>query len=433
MNKKAFSNIIGRLAEALSFHSGILKGEAWHKIGETVNRSADAARRWSYEAPNIVDRQTQIALGKLIYHNTELGTGLVEALFEACNGSGIVETKKEFVREVTGNKQEDDYIEREIDRICLKYLQKNYGNITIKGSRQTGKSRLVNRLKSILDKQNNKVVVFHDFLQFGQSSKESLDTFLRKFCHQTTKQLHISNVKDMWKSYSDDHSPESKYTEFFEDVVLGFLNDSQSLVMFIDAGDAILNQDFRVDFFSLLRSWINSQSLFNSIWKRFFLVITISTEPYLLIPDIKQSPFNIGMDRRLTDFSLIEVAQFNQTKGLPFTQEQLNNLYALTNGHPLLTNIAFTEVVDYGKSPEGLLTEALEPHSPFRAHLNHMRQILSDKPELVASLKEIARHQRCSNQEHIFPLRGAGLITEGTGKIAFIRCQLYADYLGLFE
>jgi len=62
----------------------------------------------------------------------------------------------------------------------------------------------------------------------------------------------------------------------------------------MDEVDRLLQTAFHSDFFALLRSWHNSRA-FDDRWNRLNIVMVISTEPYLLIPDANQSPFNVGL------------------------------------------------------------------------------------------------------------------------------------------
>ena len=74
---------------------------------------------------------------------------------------------------------------------------------------------------------------------------------------------------------------------------------------------------FRSDFFGMLRSWHNKRAM-SKLWRRFSQVLVISTEPYELIEDLNQSPFNVGQTLRLQDFTLAQVAELNGRHGSPF-------------------------------------------------------------------------------------------------------------------
>jgi hypothetical protein len=50
---------------------------------------------------------------------------------------------------------------------------------------------------------------------------------------------------------------------------------------------ALVDTSFRLDFFSMLRSWHNSRAnITTSIWKQLDLVLVTSTEPYQLIENL---------------------------------------------------------------------------------------------------------------------------------------------------
>jgi hypothetical protein len=73
--------------------------------------------------------------------------------------------------------------------------------------------------------------------------------------------------------------------------------------------------------------------------------MVISTEPYLLIADPNQSPFNVGLKLSLEDFSMDQVRDLNQRHGAPVRESDIPELTALLGGHPYLTRKALYTVV----------------------------------------------------------------------------------------
>ncbi|WP_318284169.1 AAA-like domain-containing protein [Brasilonema sennae] len=82
------------------------------------------------------------------------------------------------------------------------------------------------------------------------------------------------------------------------------------LVLAMDEVDRVFDTKFRNDFFGMLRSWHNNRAIYPSLDK-LDLVLVTSTEPYQLIDDLNQSPFNVGQIIELEDFTPEQVAQLN--------------------------------------------------------------------------------------------------------------------------
>jgi hypothetical protein len=121
-------------------------------------------------------------------------------------------------------------------------------------------------------------------------------------------------------------------------------NDDRPLVLALDEVDRLLLTGFQADFFGLLRSWHNLRSR-SPHWEKFSLLMAISTEPYLLIDDMQQSPFNVGLVLYLDDFTEEQILKLNGRYQSPLQPEEIPHLYHLLNGHPYLTRVAFYTLV----------------------------------------------------------------------------------------
>jgi len=86
--------------------------------------------------------------------------------------------------------------------------------------------------------------------------------------------------------------PQDKLTYLMEDYILS--KSDSPIVLAMDEADRLLQTPFHSDFFALVRAWHNSRAL-DDRWNKLNIVMVISTEPYLLIADPNQSPFNVGL------------------------------------------------------------------------------------------------------------------------------------------
>jgi hypothetical protein len=107
----------------------------------------------------------------------------------------------------------------------------------------------------------------------------------------------------------------------------------------MDEVDRVFDTNFRNDFFGMLRSWHNSRAIYSSL-DTLDLVLVTSTEPYQLIDDLNQSPFNVGQIIELEDFTPEQVAELNRRHNFPFDANSLQQLLRLLGGHPYLVRKA---------------------------------------------------------------------------------------------
>ena len=72
----------------------------------------------------------------------------------------------------------------------------------------------------------------------------------------------------------------------------------------------------------MLRTW-HEKPKTNRVWKQLRLIVVISTEEYIKLPK-NQSPFNVGSEIKLTEFTLGQIQAFAQYYGLEKNTIQLS-------------------------------------------------------------------------------------------------------------
>ncbi|MFG6097892.1 AAA-like domain-containing protein [Leptothoe sp. ISB3NOV94-8A] len=315
----------------------------------------------------------------------------------------------------------DFYIERNCDRIALSVIEQQGVTMTIKGPRQMGKSSLLNRLMEAAV-EAGKQIAFLDFQLFDRAALQDADEFYQQFCFWLTDELDMEDeVEAYWKKNLG--NPQ-RCTRYVDKHILK--NLEQPLVLAMDEVERIFDTPFRNDFFSMLRSWHNQRATKKS-WKQLDLTFVTSTEPYQLIADLNQSPFNVGENLRLQDFDDQQVHLLNELHGLPLTTVDEQRLMKLVNGHPYLVRKALYLVASNRMTAQELFAKAQEENSPFVDHLKyHLFRIYGNKV-LVKAFLRILKDQVCEDEVMYFRLHGAGLVCRD-GQSVFPRCQLYADY-----
>lgn len=313
------------------------------------------------------------------------------------------------------------YIERPSDRIALESIPEDGVTITIKGPRQMGKSSLLLRTREAALEAGKQVVVL-DFQLFDKSSLTTPDRFFQQFCDWLTDELGLpSKVTEYWDTPLGNSQRATRYLQrYILKEVAG------SLVLAMDEVDVLFDTPFQSDFFGMLRSWHNSREL-NPLWKRLDLVLVTSTEPYQLVDNLNQSPFNVGEVIELADFTLEQVAELNRRHGSPLTLLEEKRLIDLLSGHPYLVRRFLYHIASGRLDVPTLFNHAMDDQGPFGEHLRHLLFRLHNKPDLIEGMRQVILNHSCADEKVYFRLRGAGLVKRN-GLVVVPRCQLYANY-----
>jgi len=314
------------------------------------------------------------------------------------------------------------YVERDTDAHLKAQLTKRGTTTTIRAPRQTGKTSLLMRGIHHAREQGAQVI-FLDFQSFEHDQLASLDVFLEELAWSICDELELDDdaVTQAWQGV---RSTSKKLLRFMEKSVLSAFDGP--IVLAMDEADSLLRTDFYKDFFGLLRSWHNRRAA-REIWERLNLVLVISTEPYLLIDDIHQSPFNVGLHLSLADFDAVQVEYLNRQHGTPVTDAELIEFMILLQGHPFLTRQALYKMAAEGLSWATLNQQAIHDHGPFGDHLRHQYWLIRDKPALQVALAEVIRNGNSADEIALFRLQQAGLV-KGSGEAYQCRCDLYRLY-----
>ncbi len=315
------------------------------------------------------------------------------------------------------------YVERPVDAVALETIAQSGVTLTIKGPRQMGKSSLLLRTIEAA-RDAGKQVVFLDFQLFDQAALQDADTFYRQFCYCLTDELNLDDeVEQYWARPLG--NPQ-RCTRYVERHILKQIQEP--IVLAMDEVERMFDTPFRNDFFSMLRSWHNQRAM-KPLWKRLDLALVTSTEPYQLIADLNQSPFNVGQVLRLEDFSPEQVVALNLAHGEPFGAGEVQKLIGLLNGHPYLTRRALYLVASGRLGPGELFATAADERGPFGDHLRYHLFRMYDQRELVEGFLEVLKRRDCENERVFFRLNGAGIVMR-QGHDVVPRCQLYAEFFG---
>jgi AAA-like domain len=347
----------------------------------------------------------------------------------------------------TGTLATDDlfYVKRAADDTGVSTLRSGPGQtISIKGSRQIGKSSLFVRLLDEALKEGRRAA----YIDFGllNGTWESASSFFRYFAAAIAQELKLPGpAGDAWEA----QSPAISCTSFMETHVLGRVNGP--LTLGCDEVDVVWGSGFSNEFFSMLRSWHNRRARpairGTNPWKSLDILLVTSTEPYLLIDRSEQSPFNVGTVLSLEDFTIDELWQLNERLEKPLqAREDVQQLHELMGGQAYLSRRALHLMTPEGggMSLPQLQARAHDGQGPFGDHLRMLLSKVVDSDKLVAAFKvvlegrgdsmknheqSLKKHEQ-SLKEHepsLLKLTSAGLLRRS--EEGFVpRCGLYAKY-----
>jgi hypothetical protein len=311
------------------------------------------------------------------------------------------------------------YVERAADARLKEHITGQGTTVTIRAPRQTGKTSLLMRGVQYAREQGAPAAVL-DFQLCGSEQLASFDVFLQEFAGLICDELEL----DVETSVLAGVGRPRKLLSFMEKKVLPAFGGPVVLAM--DEADCLLDTDFYRDFFGMLRSWHNRRA-FHELWLKLNMVLVISTEPYLLIDDIHQSPFNVGLDLPLDDFDQAQVRDLNLRHGSPVSEDDLLHLLAMLGGHPYLTRRALYVMLSERIGWPELVHRAPSDHGPFGDHLRRQYWDIRDRPALRKAMQEVIRTNHCADEMALYRLHRAGLV-KGSGTQHVCRCDLYRLY-----
>lgn len=316
------------------------------------------------------------------------------------------------------------YVERKADSDCWEELSRNHAvTIAIKAPRQMGKSSLLHRMIQKTKQVNRLATAFIDFQKFPEQLLNDEEAFLIEFCFMLSDALQISEAIDhYWPSQR--RSSIIKCSNYLSQHVIPTVNKPFILVM--DETERLFNSPFRSNFFGMLRTWHNDRAS-DANFAKMSLLISYSTEPYLFLDNINQSPFNVTQPILLHDFTMSEVEELNQRHGSPLSDLQLGELFDLLGGHPYLTRLALYLLASQETQFDTLMATATSDDGPFGEHLTRYWSPISEMPDVRYGLQQACLHYRLPTNKLYYRLKGAGLIRADADRVV-MRNTLYERF-----
>lgn len=145
--------------------------------------------------------------------------------------------------------------------------------------------------------------------------------------------------------------------------------------------------------------------------------------------EINQSPFNVGKNVELPEFTQAQVQDLAHRYSLPFGNTEVTQLMNLVGGHPYLLRKGFYHLRRQDLSLEALLETGPTEAGIYSDHLRRHLLNLKRYPDLASACRDVARRKTPVDlgADVAFKLESMGLIRLQRNQ-ATPRNSLYQDY-----
>jgi hypothetical protein len=318
------------------------------------------------------------------------------------------------------------YIVRPTDAEFRSAIERRDSIVLVKGARQVGKTSLLARGLQKAREAGARVVLT-DFQSLSEECLQSAETLFLRLAAAIVDQLDLDVLPE--RVWSGQFGPSINFERYLRREVLAKV--SSPIVWGLDEVDRLFTCGFASEVFGLFRSWHNKRALDpDGPWQRLTLAIAYATEAHLFITNLNQSPFNVGTQLVLEDFTLEKVAELNRRYGSPLNgEDELARYYQLLGGHPYLVRRGLHEMAIHHLALSTLEVRASQDDGPFGNHLRRLLVSLSQDQRLCEAVKGLLHGKSSLTTDSYYRLHSAGLIAGEAAQQASPRCELYAVYL----
>lgn len=322
------------------------------------------------------------------------------------------------------------YIEPAIAAECYREILQPGCLIRIKAPWQMGKTSLMSAALKYAKSQGYRTVRLN-LREAIAPELQTLDGVLQWICSSIAVALESDrSVEEHWRKSLGNAKVKCKsYLEKY------CLPGEQPLVLALDEVDRLFPYPAIADeVLGMWRSW-HEQAKTRDIWKQLRLVL-VHTELYNL--PINQSPFNVGKNIELPEFTLEQVRELVRRYDLKWNPTEIQQLVEGVGGHPYHLRQVCDRAQREDISLQQILEDCTTEMGMFRDRWRRFCQKLQQQPELSATLLQVVNAdspialselESKSDRDRAFQLHDLGLVhLQGEGDFVMPRCELYRRY-----
>ena len=304
-----------------------------------------------------------------------------------------------------------------------------------------GKSSLMLRIiDAAVDRGYRTVTV--DFQQADEAVFATLDKFLRWLCVNVARQLKLEpNLDEFW---DEDMGSKVSCSLYFENYLLEQI-DSPLVLVLNEVNRVFERAKIAQEFLPLLRFWYE-QARQSETWEKLRIVVIHSTEIYIAL-SLNQSPFNVGLPIKLSEFTTEQVENLARRHGLNWSDSYpIEQLMQMVGGHPYLVHLALYHLAilqenrlsvgehesgeELGRAElEQLLKTAPTQSGIYSDYLRNQSIAIQQNPELAAAFQQVLD---VKNSIHLEPLMAYQLDSMGLVKLEGNNCSLSCELYRLY-
>jgi hypothetical protein len=277
------------------------------------------------------------------------------------------------------------YVRRDADRLLLEAIQQNRRYPYIVAPRQSGKSSLLVRTRSLLAPTEHR------------SAFVDLST------------LDITSYDDFWRGVLDEIAasanldPAAITPRRPEDTLLAWLGSIRGrFTVFVDEIDTLIGATFCDQFFSKLRSLFNKRAE-EPKFERLLIILTGAAHPTQLIKNHMRSPFNVGIEIKLDDLTLArakELVSHLGGSGAKVGKGVAERLHVVTGGSVYLGQLLLERLWAIGEQCRAIATtdvdsavDAVVNAAASEMHFRNIYQIVVGNRRLLGAIRKLRAKQ----------------------------------------
>jgi hypothetical protein len=318
------------------------------------------------------------------------------------------------------------YVPREIEPRLYAHIRQRTSIILLKGMRESGKTSVLARGLQH-GREHGCQAIHTDFRMLNNEQLETTEVLLRAMARLLSDALELPG--GALAGWDPEDGPNVNFHRFVRRLLE--LAPERRLLWGLDGVDRILPRSYASEVFSVFRVWHNERALNpQGPWSRMCVILAYSAEANQFITDSNQSPFNVGVELTLTDFTREQVELLNRQFGAPLRSgAELDRFGALLGGHPFLLARGFGTLAENGGNLDSLEQSADREDGVFGGHLRRIRALLESSAALRDGLDSMLQGRKPIAAGAFYALKDAGIVVGDTPEEGTVRCGLYRQYL----